>query len=98
MVCPLGPLPAILLIPFQLILGRFIPSFYLSVFFASINTVIVYALLHRVRKEFIPKLTSFSIYLLTALFAFGTTQFYVGTLGSVWHVDQMVSSFLATFG
>jgi hypothetical protein len=95
---PWGPLPAFLLIPGQLLLGRFIPSFYLSIFFESLSTTIFYALLRRIREEFISHLSNFSIVMFTVLLAFGTTQFYVGTLGSAWHVDQMVSAFLATLG
>jgi len=94
---PWGPLPAILLIPPQIALGRFVPAFYLSILFASFNTVILYALLRRLSREFFPISTAAAL-LFTALYAFGTTQFYVGTLGGPWHVDQMVSSFLAISG
>lgn len=93
-----GILPAILLIPFQIATGRFIPIFYLSVLFASLNVVFVYLLLIRIKKEFLPNLSQFGIGILLLLFAFGTANFYVGTLGSVWHVDQIVTSFLATLG
>ena len=95
---PWGVLPAVLLIPPQLVLGRFIPAFYLSILFAGLNAVVLYALLQRVRREFFPKTSSVATLLTTVLFAFGTTHFYVGTLGSSWHVDQMVSSFLGTLG
>lgn len=43
-------------------------------------------------------MTKLDIYLLLALFAFGTTHFYVGTLSSVWHTDQMVTTFFSTLG
>lgn len=95
---PWGVLPALFLIPLQIIKGRFVPAFYLSIFFASLNVVLVYLLFKRIRREFLPALSSFSIFLVTALFAFGTTHFYVGTLGSSWHVNQMVTAFFGTLG
>ncbi len=95
---PWGILPAIFLIPLQLLKGRFVPAFYLSLFFSSLSTVIVLHLLKRLQKEFLPHLSSRAIYIILILFAFGTTQFYVGTLGSVWHVNQIVSSFFGTLG
>lgn len=42
---PWGVLPALLLIPLQIAKGRFVPAFYLSLFFASSNVVLVYLLL-----------------------------------------------------
>lgn len=95
---PWGILPAIVLIPLQLLKGRFIPTFYLSLFFSGLTTVIVFLLLKRLQKEFFHHLSIPGIYIILALFAFGTTQFYVGTLGSVWHVNQIVASFFGTLG
>lgn len=95
---PWGILPAILLIPLQILKGRFIPAFYLSLFFSGLTTVTVFLLLKRLQKEFIHHLSTASVYVILALFVFGTTQFYVGTLGSVWHVNQIVSSFFGTLG
>lgn len=93
-----GILPALILIPLQYVRGQFIPTFYLSIVFSSINVVLMYFLLLRIRREFLRQMSSFGIYIFLLLFAFGTTQFYVGTLGSVWHVDQMVTSFLGMMG
>lgn len=95
---PWGVLTSIFLIPIQLIKGRFIPVLYLSLFFSSLNVVLVYLLLKRIRKEFLPKLSFLAIFIFLILFAFGTTHFYVGTLGSVWHVNQMTTNFLGTLG
>lgn len=95
---PWGVLSAIFLIPIQLIRQRFVPAVYLTIFFASLNVVVVYILLQRVKKEFLPLLTQRNIFLFLILFAFGTTHFYVGTLGSSWHVDQMVTTFFGIFG
>lgn len=95
---PWGILSAILLIPLQLLKGRFIPTFYLSLFFSSLTTMIVFLLLKRLQKEFFHNLSTLGVYAILVLFAFGTTQFYVGTLGSVWHVNQIVSSFFGALG
>ncbi len=95
---PWGILPAIFLIPLQVLQGRFVPAFYLSLLFSSLTTVVVLLLLKRVQKEFFPIFSNVSLCIVLILFAFGTTQFYVGTLGSVWHVNQIVSSFFGTLG
>lgn len=93
-----GIIPALILIPLQYIRGQFIPTFYLSILFSSMNIVIMYFLLLRIKREFLRQMSSFGIYNFLLLFAFGTTQFYVGTLGSVWHVDQIITSFLGMAG
>lgn len=95
---PWGIIPSLILIPLQLIKGKFVPLFYLSILFSAFNTSIMYFFLKRIKKEFLPQLSIFNIYIVLLLFAFGTTQFYVGTLGSVWHVDQITTSFLGTLG
>lgn len=95
---PWGILTSIFLIPLQLIKGHYVPILYLSVFFSSLNIVFVYLLLQRLKKEFLPKLSFFAMFIFLTLFAFGTTHFYVGTLGSSWHVNQMVTAFLGTLG
>ncbi|GEM_PF-1349972 len=95
---PWGIIPALILIPFQLLKGRFIPIFYLSIFFSSLNTLMMYFLLCRIKKDFLPGLSKFSLFIFLLFFTFGTTQFYVGTLGSIWHVDQITTSFLGTLG
>ncbi|QQG40358.1 MAG: hypothetical protein HYV37_02190 [Candidatus Levyibacteriota bacterium] len=95
---PWGVLPALLLIPFQLLLGRYIPEFYITLFLGSVNVVFIYLLLLRIKKEFFPHISRFTILSIVIFFAFGTTHFYVGTLGSSWHVSQMVSSSLGILG
>lgn len=93
-----GIIPALILIPLQYIRGQFIPIFYFSILFSSMNVVFMYLLLLRIKREFLGQMSFFGIYIFLILFAFGTTQFYVGTLGSVWHVDQMTTSFLGMIG
>lgn len=95
---PWGILPAIFLIPLQILKGRFIPTFYLSLFFSSLTALVVFLLLKRLQKEFLRNFSTLGVYAVLILFFFGTTQFYVGTLGSVWHVNQIVSSFFGALG
>ncbi len=93
---PWGILAALFFLPIQAIKGRFIPAIYISILFASLNVLLVYFLLVRLREEFLKAMRYGEVLLVTALYAFGTMNFYVGTLGSAWHVDQMVSSFFGT--
>ena len=93
-----GIIPALILIPLQYIRGQFIPGLYLSVLFSSVNIVLMYFLLLRIKREFLRQMSYFGMCIFLILFAFGTTHFYVGTLGSVWHVDQITTSFLGLAG
>lgn len=95
---PWGFLPALFLMPIQLVMGRFVPILYITLFFASFDSVLVYLLLSRLKREFFPRLSYMAIASLLMLYAFGTTHVYIGTLGSVWHVVQMVSNFFGTAG
>lgn len=90
-----GLLPALLLIPAQLLIGRFVPLFYLNILVGSLNVVIIYLFLKRLQKEFLPQLSNLGVFLVTILFAFGTTHFYLSVNCGVWHVAQIVS-FLPT--
>lgn len=96
---PWGPIVAFILIPLQAIArGNYIAPLYISVLFASLNVVIFYLLLTRVRKDFFPTVSPSDTFFILALFIFGSTNFYLGTQGGVWHVDQMVSSVFGTLG
>lgn len=90
---PWGVLVSLFLIPLQVIKGRFVPPVYLSLMFASLNVVVFYWLLVRIKAEFFKTMRQWDIAVVSLFYAFGTMNFYVGTLGSAWHVDQMVSSF-----
>jgi len=93
-----GPLPALLLIPFQLVAGRYLPLLYFNVFFGSLSVVVIYLLLERLRRQFLPRLSFFGVFLITFLFAFGTTQFYLAVNCGVWHTAQVVSFFPTSLG
>lgn len=93
-----GPLPALLLIPFQLLKGSFIPTLYLNVLFGSFNVLVIYFLLRQTKRELLPDFSSLWVLIITLFFAFGTTHFYLATLSGVWHVAQVVSFLPATLG
>lgn len=95
---PWGLLPAVFLIPIQLMKGRYVPPLYLSLLFGSLNVALFYALLERVKKDFFPSMRTGELLVVTGLFAFGTANFYLSMLGSVWHVDQVVSACFGTLG
>lgn len=95
---PWGALPALFLIPLQIIKGRFVPLFYVTLFFSGLNVAAVYLLLKRIRKEFFPTTSRLSVWLMTIFFAFGTAHFYVGTLPGTWHAEQIVSAFFTILG
>ena len=42
-----GIIPALILIPLQYIRGQFVPTFYLSILFSSMNVVLMYFLLNK---------------------------------------------------
>ncbi len=87
-----GPIPAILLIPWQLVLGRYVPANYLSIFFGSLNVVIVWLILRRINREFFPdKNCKLLNAVLVIFFALGTSHVYVATKSGVWYVSQIVS-------
>ncbi len=91
-----GPLPALLLIPGQIILGRFFPPAYLSFLFAGLSIGVVYLILERLRQLFIGKDlsgTNMAVFLL--FFAFGTSFLYIATRSGTWDVAQTVT-FLPT--
>lgn len=95
---PWGILPAIFLIPAHILKGRYIPPVYLALFFGSLNVSFFYLLLERVKRDFFPSMRLWEVLSVTVLFAFGTINFYLSTLGSVWQVDQVVSASLGTLG
>ncbi|MFQ5583945.1 MAG: hypothetical protein ACE5GL_05875, partial [Calditrichia bacterium] len=95
---PWGVLPALFLTPLQLIKGSFVPAFYLNIFFSSLDSVVFYLILLQIKRDFLPQMNKWVIFIAVVLFSFGTTHFYVGTLGSSWHVDQMVTNLFGTLG
>lgn len=93
-----GVLSALILMPYQVLMHRYLPLLYLNVFFGSLNVMIIYLLLKRLQQDFLPRLTDWGVLLTTALFAFGTTHFYLATNAGVWHTAQVVSFFPTALG
>lgn len=95
-----GPIPALLLMPFQIALGRYIPAGYLSLFFGSLNVVIVWLILNRVSVEYFKNQlkTVFKV-LLLIFFALGTTHVYISGRSGVWFVSETtaMTSYLFAF-
>ncbi len=87
-----GPLPALLLIPAQLLLRRFIPTLYLSLFCLGASAIVVWELLGRLPAIFnIEPLSRLTKVMFFSLLYFGTSLVFVGTHSGVWYVSQAVS-------
>ncbi|MFZ5845268.1 MAG: hypothetical protein ACOY0S_02255 [Patescibacteria group bacterium] len=96
---PWGVLPALILLPLQpQTTGYSVDPIFLSLLSASLNVGFIFLFLHRLKREFFPRLTSWEIYLLLILFTFGTAHFLVGIKDGVWFIDQMVSTTLGVVG
>lgn len=78
-----GPLPALLLIPGQLLVHRFFPPAYLSFMVAGLSMCVVYLIIKRLKTV---NATVFLIF-----FAFGTSFLYIVTRSGVWDVAQTVT-------
>jgi hypothetical protein len=94
---PPPPLPAVLMMPLAyLIGGENINTSTFSIFFSSINTVLVFLILEQLSRHKWIKLSRTGILLLVVLFAFGNPHLWVGIRGRMWFVSQIVTvTFLA---
>lgn len=87
-----GPLPALLLIPSQLVLHRYVPAAYLSMLFAGLNMCLAYLIFTRMRKEYFTAALSVATRLFLVVFlAFGTSHLFIATRSGTWFVAQTVS-------
>lgn len=94
---PMPPLPAIVMMPLAyLIGGENIDTSDFSIMVSAINAVFLFLILEQlVRRKWIT-LPRVGIFLLVALFAFGTPHLWVGIRGRAWFVSQIVTvAFLA---
>jgi hypothetical protein len=94
---PPPPLPAIILMPYVFLVGSGnVNTVLYSLFFASINSMILFLILDQLRKREWIKLSQVDSLWLVALFAFGTPQWWLGTLGMEWFISQILAvTFLA---
>jgi hypothetical protein len=89
---PPPPLPAFMMIPDVLILGSGnVNNVIFSIFFCSINSMIVFFILDQLRKREWIKLSRMELLWLVVLFAFGTPHWWLGTIGMEWFVSQILA-------
>jgi hypothetical protein len=94
---PPPPLPAIILMPYVMLVGLGnVNTVLFSILFASINSMIVFLILDRLRNlEWIKLNRSDSLWLVV-LFTFGTPHFYMGIIGMEWQISKVLAvTFLA---
>lgn len=93
-----GPLPALLLIPGQLFLGRYFPPAYLSFLVAGLSITTVYLIILRLKELYIGKdLRNVNILTFLLFFALGTSHLYIATRSGVWDVAQTVTFLPSAF-
>ncbi len=94
-----GALAAVLQIPLQLMAGgRYVPALYTSLLYGSLTVGVLWWILERVRKEWFREASNYSAVSFALLYAFGSMQFYLSTVGSIWQVNQVVSTFFGVLG
>ncbi len=94
-----GLLAAIVHIPLQLLAdGRYVPALYTTILFGSVTVGVVWKMLERARLDWFPKAPAWQTIGFTLLYAFGTMQYYLSTVGSIWQVNQVVSTFFGVLG
>ncbi|HWL95355.1 MAG TPA: glycosyltransferase family 87 protein [Phycisphaerae bacterium] len=90
--CPYPPLPAVLLMPFVLILGPDITIAAATRYVSVINVLLFHACIGRLhsRLGFVP-FSARQHWTITAFFAFGTTAWPVADTGADWHLAHAVA-------
>ena len=98
---PMPPLPGVLIMPLISFIGveNFNAS-YFSIFFSALNGVLVYWILLDLSIRKWINLSYFGVFILVALFLFGTPHLWVGISGRGWYISQILTVFflaLATY-
>ncbi len=94
-----GALAALVHVPFQILVGgRYVPALYTGLLFGSLTVVFVWLMLGRIRKYWFPEAPPWQTIFFSLLYAFGTMQYYLSTVGSIWQVNQVVSTFFGVVG
>lgn len=89
---PPPPLPAILMMPLAYLIGaKNISTSYLSMFFSATNGVLVFLILQQLNKRKWINISTTGIFILVALFLFGTPHLWVGISGREWFVSQILT-------
>lgn len=84
---PGGVTPALLFLPFVAIFGRTFSDILFGVLIGALNVAMMYSLLTRIVQNFSTRLW------LTFLFAFGTSHWWLASVGAVWFNAQLVALF-----
>jgi len=94
---PMPPLPAILMMPLAWLIGaENINTSYFSMVFSAVNGVLVFLILGNINDRKWIQISQSGIFLLVALFLFGTPHLWVGISGRGWYVSQVLTvTFLA---
>jgi hypothetical protein len=95
---PNPPLPALALMPFVLLNGPEINVVRISVFFAALNALLVFAILEQAARLGWIALERGGRLWITALFAFGTPFIYVGINGQMWFFSQTLTISFISLG
>jgi hypothetical protein len=91
---PMPPLPAVLMMPLAYLVGaENISTSYLSMVFSALNGVLMYVVLKQVNARKWINISTTGIFILVALFLFGTPHLWVGISGRAWFVSQIVTVF-----
>jgi hypothetical protein len=89
---PMPPLPAILMMPLAYLIGaEDINTSYFSMFFSAINGVLVFLILRNINDRKWIQISESGIFLLVALFLFGTPHLWVAISGRGWYVSQILT-------
>lgn len=81
------PMPAILLAPFVAFFGQQFSQTIFSILLGSINPLILFSLLKRIKTSFKTSLAT------TIFFAFGTNYWFLASVGSAWYLAHIVALF-----
>lgn len=91
---PMPPLPAILLMPLAYFVGAAgISTSYISIMVSALNGVLLYEIFQELKKRGWLALSENAIFLLLALFLFGTSHFWLGFSGRGWFFAQILTVF-----
>jgi 4-amino-4-deoxy-L-arabinose transferase-like glycosyltransferase len=81
------PMPALVSIPFLILFGPFVDQTLISIFFGSLNAILVYFLVKKFSKE-----EKIAIWM-AIFYCFGTIHWYLATVGSAWYFAHIVANF-----
>jgi hypothetical protein len=87
------PVPALVYLPLVKIWGRNTPDFLINAVIGALNSVMVFFILILLAQKLGLKISAYWHALLALFWAFGTVQFYITMLGSIWFISQSMGQF-----